>query len=193
MKSRGEKLLALILLFAWTAGASCFGQAGSRFEIFGGGSRCQAQLGTDLGRRPLSGWDAGAAVSIGQRFDVVAQVSGLYGAPEVDQLKVNTSFHSLLLGIGYRPLGARGISPFAQVLAGPTRIRGALEGFDETAQADMRLSLATGAGVDWRRDRKWGLRLVQADWFFTNSALFDGTVQRHFRISAGLLVHPFRD
>jgi len=191
--NRGQRVVALVLLLASTAGTSCFGQAGSRFQIFGGASGCRAHLGTDLGQRALSGWEAGTAVNIGRRFDVVAQLSGLYGAPELDHIRVNTSFHSLLLGIGFRPLGARSISPFAHVLAGPTRVRGALEGFDETAQADFKLSGAAGAGVDWRPDSRWGLRLVQVDWLFTNSALFDGAVQQHFRLSAGVLVHPFGD
>ncbi len=183
---------ALASVFTLAAATTSFGQRGSKLEIFGGGSHCQAQLGTDLGRRGLSGWDAGATLNLSPRFDVVAQFGGLYGNPELDDFKVKTSLHSLLFGIRFRPLAGSSFSPFAHIGGGPTRIRGVLQGFQQTAQADLRLSAAAGAGVDWRSDRRWGLRLLQVDWLLTNSALFNEARQRHLRVSAGLLVYPFR-
>jgi hypothetical protein len=162
------------------------------FELFGGGSHCQAQLGSDFGRKGLSGWDGAAAFTLSRRFDIVAQFGGLYGNPEMDDLNVRTSLHSLLFGVRFRPLAGRRFSPFGHVAGGPTRIRGELAGFEQTAQADLRLSAVAGGGIDWRTDKRWGLRLIQVDWLLTNSALFDDSFQRHLRLSAGVLIYPFR-
>jgi peptidoglycan-associated lipoprotein len=125
------------------------------------------------------------------RFALVADLT-------IDNLgKVNNT--ALSLTIGTFTVGARylpkmhhsPLQPFGQIMAGAAHASGSLTLPPNPAAQNATLAFAAsiGAGLDLHLNRRFGLRLAQADYYPTTFDNGSNNHQNNFRLSAGALIH----
>jgi peptidoglycan-associated lipoprotein len=111
--------------------------------------------------------------------------------------KVSTSAYSLTLGtftVGARYLPKMHHSPFqpfGQIMAGAAHAGGSLTlPPNPLAQnASLAFAASIGGGLDVHLNRRFGLRLAQADYYPTTFDNGSNNHQNNFRLSAGAVIH----
>jgi hypothetical protein len=184
------RTIQLILSFV-VAAAALGAQERSRYEVAGAYSYTGANLGPDIGKAALSGWDASFTYRPLPFLGATARATGGYGAPTVDGIAVHTSFHSLLFGPQVRWPRSRRYTPFAYALFGVCRVWGRPEGIADAAEAGWSRAWAFGGGLDVRLGRRLAVRPFQAEYFATHSTLLLGAAQQHYRFSTGIVFYPW--
>lgn len=164
------------------------------------------------GRFGLSGWAFSATWMFNKNFGLTADFSGHNGSPQqtfvgcdapcTSTLDMDQDSYYFLFGpTVLEPIGKLRI--FGHVLVGVNRADvNATESFggspfEPEGQIAMNtgFSAAVGGGVDYMFTSRWGWRIVQADYLFSDMNLCEvgdeachGSVN-NFRLSTGLLVH----
>ena len=111
--------------------------------------------------------------------------------------KVNTSSYSLtlstfLVGARYLPkLRHSPFQPFGQILAGGAHASGSLILPPNPLAQNATLSFAAsiGGGLDVHLNRRFGIRVAQADYYPTTFDNGSNNHQNNFRLSAGAVIH----
>jgi hypothetical protein len=179
--------MALLRVFAAVlAVSSLWAQDAARVEIFGGYAYARADLGPEIGRRNLSGWDASATFRVNRSAGLTARVVADSGVATLNGYGLHTRIHALLFGprIAERTHGR--YIPFAYVQAGAAWIRGTLDAFPDAAASDRTFAAVMGGGLDVECGR-FAVRAFQGEWFLTRSPLFLRDTQEHFRLSTGFV------
>jgi peptidoglycan-associated lipoprotein len=111
--------------------------------------------------------------------------------------KVTATAYSLTLstftvGARYLPkLRHSPFQPFGQIMAGAAHASGSLTLPPNPAAQNASLAFAAsiGAGLDVHLNRRFGLRLAQADYYPTTFDNGSNNHQNNFRLSAGAVIH----
>jgi len=95
---------------------------------------------------------------------------------------------SFTVGARYRPWLHARWNPFGQVLVGVAHASGTLVEGDTPAANDSSLTFASviGGGLDYRVNRHWSLRVVDADYLLTTYSNGVNDHQNNLRIGAGI-------
>jgi hypothetical protein len=169
-----------------------------KVEVFGGYSFLHVE-------REMHGWNASVAANLNNWFGLVLDVSGHYDAdtssffspgfppqfpPTTVRIDGSRNAHTFLVGPRFTERRHDKVSFFGHVLVGITRrhfenefdIGGSrsFSSFNETGFAG-----AAGGGLDINLNKRFSLRLVQADYFFNAPG---GREQHGARLSTGLVV-----
>jgi opacity protein-like surface antigen len=131
----------------------------------------RAEPGSGLPGANTSGWEASATYNWNKWLGITADVDGHYCCSGTDQ-----NLYDFLFGPQIN-LGHGKLSPYVHGLVGVGH--GSAGGFSENAFA-----FALGGGVDWNIHKRWGWRVVQADYLGTHFASY---TQNNFRLSTGLV------
>jgi peptidoglycan-associated lipoprotein len=95
------------------------------------------------------------------------------------------------LGARYRPWPQSSWSPFGQVLLGAAHASGTLVQGDTPAAQDgsLRFASTVGGGIDYRINRRWSIRVFEADYLLTTYSNRTDDRQNNLRISVGAAFH----
>jgi hypothetical protein len=173
-------------------------QEAPKVEIFGGYSFLHSNL-------ELHGWNASVAANLNKWFGVAVDVSGHYDSssssffspgfppqfpPTSVQITGSQNYHTFLVGPRFTDRRHDKVSFFGHVLVGITRRHNESEfnlggsrtfnSFNSTGFAG-----AAGGGLDISLNKRFSLRVVQAEYFFSAP---DGIEQHGARLSTGLVV-----
>ncbi len=169
-------VVASVILFSSSLAT---GQQISRFEVFGGYSYLRFD-GPSIGfanYSNLNGWKMDGAFNLGERFSVVADVSGDYGS--------KVSAYNFMAGPRYSWRRERSRF-FGQFLFGKAQnnvsiIQPTRGGFESVGRA-----YAGGGGYERDISSRFTIRVVQVDYLRTQTY---GTSQGDVRVSTGVVVH----
>jgi peptidoglycan-associated lipoprotein len=137
-------------------------------------------------------------VSVNIAFPALPGRFALVGDLTIDNVsKVNTSGYSLTLstftvGARYLPkLRHSPFQPFAQIMAGGAHASGSLTLPPNPLAQNATLSFAAsiGGGLDVHLNKRFGIRLAQADYYPTTFDNGSNNHQNNFRLSAGAVIH----
>ena len=166
----------------------------------------------------FNGWNAQAQFNANSWFGVDADFGGRYGSAVISASASNLALGGLPKGTGYSFLFGPVISfrnktkltPFIHTLFGYDRISlsastitGGTSPIPVTATTYTDAAVALGGGLDYKISRRFAVRAVQLDEFYTTHNLnrfydntFDSTIiyglqthERNVRISTGVVVH----
>jgi outer membrane immunogenic protein len=189
-KKKGIHLLRRLVVFLIVGCAPCVAQAthGDAALTYQW-THTNAQPGS-CGCFGLNG--GGLAVSWGtfSHVSAVLDVSGGYegsGSPSGDTL----TLVSYLAGGRYsfrKPTvySQHQLHPFGQILVGVAHAGGGIAGAGDGTYA---FAARAGGGVDLPLSRRWSVRLIQADYYFTRFANTTNNHQNNILLSAGAVVH----
>ncbi len=169
-------VVASVILFSPLLAA---GQQVSRFEVSGGYSYLRFD-GPSIGFADysnLNGWKMDGAFNFGERFSVVAEVSGEYGS--------KVSAYNFMAGPRYSWRWERS-RVFGQFLFGKAQnnvdiVQPTRTGFESVGRA-----FAGGGGYERDLTSRFTFRVIQADYLRTQTF---NTSQSDVRVSTGLVVH----
>src|SRR5579864_1036989 len=139
----------------------------------------------------VHGWNASAQYNINKWLGAVADFSGHYGTPAEDPTipaSVSGSIHNFLFGpqINIRGAKAKG---FVHALFGVNRVKlDASPSFGTPEFTDNAFGMAIGGGVDYNLTKRFGVRVGQFDYLYSNHDFGLGH-QNNFRFSTGLLIN----
>jgi outer membrane immunogenic protein len=141
----------------------------------------------------LNGGSAAFAWQIkpGGSIALVGDVTAAH-ASSIASTGYNLTLSTYTVGARYLPrIGHSSFQPFGQVLIGLAHSSGTLVQGQSPAASNAGAAFAAnlGGGLDLRSDRRFSVRLVQADYLVTT---FDNGVNNHqnnLRISTGLVLH----
>jgi hypothetical protein len=180
-------LLALVVLFSLSAIA----QNSNRIELFGGYSHVgYYYYPAYQGPWTLSsfnGWEAAAAFKLIPHLAAEADFGGLYGPAGNNccpRDRIQTYMGGPRVSAHYRQLNL-----YAHVLFGGLRYRTSYGTVPVTINADTTFAMAVGGGADLWLSRRFGVRMLQAD-YLKNNNLIPGYFAHpgqhaNFRISTG--------
>jgi hypothetical protein len=167
-------MLALIVLSAIPLVA----QNIPRIDVFGGYSYLRfdsAPLGFN-GRSNLNGWNASVSVpNIYRHLGITADASGNSGS----ELTVYNFLVGPQLSVSH---GENRL--YGHVLFGKTRERFEPQGVSTPGFSTLVRAYALGGGYDWNLNRRFDIRLIQAD--YLHSSAF-GSKQNNLRLSTGIV------
>jgi hypothetical protein len=187
---RARLLLGLsVFLIAISATA----QQSGRVEVFGGYSHVgyyyYPPYGGPWTLSSFNGWEASAAFKLIPHLAAEADVDGLYGPSGnscCPRNRIQTYMGGPRVSAKYRKLNL-----YAHVLFGGLRYRTTFGTVPLTVDADTTFAMAVGGGADVWLKRRFGLRLLQADYLRNNSPIpgyFAHPGQHaNFRISTGVV------
>ncbi len=166
--------ISCLALFGLFASLPSVAQEGPRIQVFGGYSYLRYDskpLGfTDS--TAMNGGNAALRFNLLPQFGIVGELGAQYGSNlRVEDWMVGpeVTFHHW------------GVDLFGHALFGKGQTR--VELLSDTVKSSGRAT-AFGGGVDFKLSDRLGIRLIQADYFTTNS--FDKT-ENNLRISTGVL------
>jgi opacity protein-like surface antigen len=168
-------------------------------------------------RSNFNGWNAEAQYNVSRLLGVVADFAGYYGSPftpygtrPVGGLPSQNSY-SVMVGPVFTYRRYKKLTPYVHALFGFSRsslgastITGVPNPVSSVATTYDNFAMALGGGVDYKLNRRFALRLAQAEWYHTSlnldkyygsaygASVFDvglSTNQRNLRFSAGIVVN----
>jgi hypothetical protein len=188
-------LLVLVLLLPIRAAA----QETPKAELFGGYSYFHADS-----RGDLHGWHAAFNVNLNSWFGLGVDASGHYDSqsfgtsfqipgfpPTLAREELSTNLHTVLIGPRFSYRRHKQLTPFGHVLIGLSRMREESEtefgdfGSSSFSASSTAFAAAIGGGLDVSINRRFALRLAQADYLITR---FNGFTQHNARLSTGIVV-----
>lgn len=87
-------------------------------------------------------------------------------------------------GLTFKANRAGKIQPFVRALAGTSYIKADSAIFTQPTKADFGFAASLGGGLDWRINKKFGIRLFQVDYLSTSNF---GQHQNNVRVGGGIL------
>ena len=186
-----------------------------RAELFGGysygytdlfNSGYRANLYGDSGK---PGWNASFGFNVAKWMGFVFDASGLYGnspipvtvpAPfppcpafcpgNTGTFEAKTKLYSYLFGAQLPYRKSKTWTPFAEILAGHSAVRGEVPGIAETSGG---LGLVGGLGVDRRINERFAFR-IKADYLQTRTSFpsLGNRKQDNLRVSVGIVLRSVR-
>jgi outer membrane immunogenic protein len=124
------------------------------------------------------------------KFAIVADLT-IANANNIDSTAYNLTLGIFTAGVRYLlPIGRSRIQPFGQVLAGGAHASGSLVLPPNPAYTNATLAFAAnaGGGVDLRLNRRFSIRLAEADYLVTTFQNGVNDHQNNLRLSSGLVI-----
>ncbi len=124
-------------------------------------------------------------------FALVGDV-GVAHAGSITSSGLSLTLSTFTAGTRYLPrLGASKVQPFGQVLVGFAHSGGTLVSGTNTSVSNAGAAFAAtmGGGVDLRLNRRFSVRMVEADYLLTTFKNGDNDHQNNLRLSAGAVFH----
>ena len=141
------------------------------------------------------GWNVSAAYNFNRFWGVKADVSGYYKkftfADSPVRITANASVYNYLAGVQFKDnKKTKRFSPFLQALAGVTTSKVDLDlsdfGAPDLNSSNTGFSMVFGGGVDLKVNRRFSVRLIQADY---NPTFSNGNMQNNVRLGFGIVFH----
>ena len=131
----------------------------------------------------LNGWNASVTENLNHWIGGTLDFTGGYGSTQ--PLGSQNQVHAYTFLYGPRVFRQfKSMTPFAQALFGGTHVN-----VNVTQQgpqtSDTSFALAAGGGLDWKLGARIAARVIQADYFRTNSF---GAGHNEIRVSVGVIV-----
>ena len=192
MKAR---FLLAVFVFLLPLGAKA--QQSDRIEVFGGYSHVgyyyyPAYTGP-WALSSFNGWETSATIKLVPHLAAEADFGGLYGT-QSSSCSCPRDRIQTFMGGPRASANLHKLNLYAHVLFGALRYRstfGGLEGVPQTVVADTTFAMAVGGGADFWLTRRFGVRLLQADYLRNNNSIpgyFAHPGQHaNFRISTGVV------
>ena len=185
---------AVLLLVVLSARA----HAQSQFPTPGHGSRFELSVGYNAIRANAPVGGCGCFYMQGGRADIafpifkgisgVAEVGGAY-AQHINSFGDDVVRITYLFGPGVTHRAGHGISVFSQALFGGAH---GFSGYFPTATSSSSsadsFAFSAGGGVDQRLSQRIALRVLQADYLYTELPNAKGDRQNNLRIGAGIVI-----
>lgn len=130
----------------------------------------------------FNGWLASFGASVGESFDLTAEVSGCYDNLDLGFATARISETSVMGGAKFVSHDKRALTPFFQVLIGGVRVSASALG---SSNAETYFAAQPGGGVDAPLTSSVDLRL-QADYRVVQ---MHGISDKHVRFLVALVVH----
>lgn len=172
-------IICVLAIFCCAAVA----QEAPRAEVFGGYQYFRADSGLNgINNFNLNGWNAAASGYLNDYFGATADFGGSYGTPSVAGIGVTTRLHTFMFGPVVRFPNASKITPFAHALFGGGHISAEVL---SVSASETDFTWAAGGGVDVSVNKRFSVRVAQADFLQTRVA---SDHQNNFRYSAGVVL-----
>ena len=167
----------------------------SKMEVFGGyqylrvGNANIEGYVTDLN---ANGWDATLIYNITHFIGVAADFSGAYSTKTISGLGTGHAHeYSYTFGPVFTFNRKGNLQPFLHALEGGGQVgaSGCAEGGGGciSVPSQSGFLMAAGGGIDMKFKKSLSIRLVQADWVYTD---FSGTTEgKNIRVCAGIVYH----
>jgi len=165
-------LMSLLFLSSICALAADYPRA----EVFGGFQYSHLELGNGLN---APGYNLAFTGNLNRWFGV----TGDLGAGYTNIGAVNVSNYTYTFGPVFFLRAHQRVTPFAHVLFGGEHASASLRQFGESIDG---FAVLAGGGVDVNMNRRFAVRVVQADWMLLHGNA--GNSDRNARISAGIVV-----
>jgi Outer membrane protein beta-barrel domain len=177
-------VMGLACAFAGTTEAQQASALTPQFEVSGTYSYIRANAANSGGGYNLNGGSASFAYNFSDRIAVVAD-GGVYrfgGLPS----GLDSTMYTYLFGPRFTFRKVRRVTPFAQVLLGGGCLNASSGGINA---GENGFSMAIGGGVDCPFQRRFSIRLIQAEYLLTRFDRVTGVsaTQNDVRVSAGLV------
>jgi outer membrane immunogenic protein len=173
------------ILFATTAAS----QSNSRLEVGANYNyaRTNAAPG-NCGCIGLQGGNGWVSVNLLRSLDAVGEVGSEYTS-NITPFAANLTVTSYMGGVRYKREVRSHFSPFAQVVVGGAHASGSMApGNSGIPGSSNAFAMAAGGGIDLEFSRIFGLRLFQADYYYTRFPNGVNDHQNNLRIGAGVVV-----
>lgn len=122
-------------------------------------------------------------------FALIASVASGQ-SPAIDSGSDNLRLSRFMAGARYTPyLPASRLRPFAQAAVGFAHASQSLVSGAATPNAAATLAVALGGGVDLGLNRRWSVRLIDADYLLTKFDNGSNNRQNNLALGAGVVVH----
>lgn len=184
---RFAAFLGALLASCGFANSACAQQATAavpQFEVGGAYSYLRANGDNSNGAFNVNGGSASLAYNFTDRFSAIAEFDGSHfsGLPN----GVSSTMYTYLFGPRYSFRKGARWSPFAHALLGVGRLDASSSGVDA---GENGLAMAVGGGVDLHLRSRFSIRLIEADYLFTNFYSVAGTseTQNNLRVSTGIV------
>lgn len=155
-------------------------------EVFGGYSYAQFEgvnPGEDFGIH-LNGWNASLTLNINHWAGFVSDFGGVYR--DVPPLTQKYKIHTVLFGPKFTARMDR-VSPFAQILIGPTNLNVIDDRLDQEDYSSSDFSLSLGGGLDFKVNDLLAIRLAQLEYWGVRDGE-SGDFTYNFRYSGGVVI-----
>jgi len=142
----------------------------------------------DCGCINLNGGSAALAWPVKPgHFALVGDISVTH-AGGISASSYDLTLSTFTVGARYLPrFGHSSLQPFGQILIGAAHSSGSL--VDSTSNSTTAFAANVGGGIDMRANRRFSIRLIEAEYLVTT---FDNGVNDHqnnLRIGAGVVIH----
>lgn len=189
-----QKLLLLLVVFAFTFPQAARAQRIEGIEVFGGYSYLQSNLkstyspfyfpATPFGKSfGLSGWQASVTEKATDWLGLTQEFSGQYGTQNLLGADNHFSTFSILSGPRFYYPNLKGVTPFVHALFGYEQTAVTLKGSSAKVTGTS-YAMAFGGGMDVKVSRSLAIRVFQIDYY--RPQLF-GSSQNDVRVSAGIV------
>ncbi len=173
---------ALLLLFA---AAPAPAQDSPRLEVSAGYTfvRANAPPG-DCGCFSMNGGTAALAFNLTTRLGVVADFTAVHTG-NVDATGEGLTLFSYLFGPRYSLRTGSRFIPFGEAFVGGAHASGL--GYSGDAGPASAFAAAAGGGLDFAVSRRVGVRLLEADYYFTHFQNAENSRENNLRLSFGVV------
>src|ERR1700676_1279159 len=184
---------SLTAVFALGAAQAAPAQDTPKVEVFGGYSYLRADIVTSGTQVSLNGASGSLAYNLSHWLAVVGDV-GVYHQGSVTGSRFSLTLSSYQVGPRLSLRKHKHLVPFGQVLlgaghAGGTLYTSAIGTGVTPLGANNAFLLTAGGGVDWKLNHRIGIRLVQAEYLYSQflNGSGNGDQQNNVRLSAGVV------
>lgn len=172
------RLLAVATSILLVLSCLAVAQDNPKAEVFGGYQYTRVNPGSGIDSVNLNGWNASLSGYFTKYVGISGDFSGAYGSPFGVSIKV----HSFMFGPIVRFPNSSKVTPFAHALFGGANVNAAAFGL---SGGQTKFAWAAGGGLDYSVNKRFSVRLAQADFLQTR---FLDTNQNNFRYSAGIVI-----
>ena len=165
----------------------------SRVDLFGGYSYVRSNIVVSDTSINLNGGSGSVAYNFNGWLGIVGDV-GIYHQGSITANRLSLTVSTYQAGPRFSLRRHPRLTPFGQVLlgaghAGGTLYTTSLGGGLAPLGTSNALVLTAGAGVDWKVTRSIGIRVIQAEYLYTqfNNGAGHGSDQNNVRLSAGIV------
>jgi outer membrane protein with beta-barrel domain len=151
-------------------------------EVFGGYSFLHTENGAISANNNFNGWEASLTGNVNKWLGFKADFDGHYNSDNVLGVDVSGKEHNFLFGPEVS-LRRDKFKAFGHALFGVSHASVSALG---TTSSDNAFAWAIGGGGDYMFTKRFGWRVVQADYLMTR---FGGDSQNNARVSTGLVFH----
>jgi outer membrane immunogenic protein len=190
---------AIAITFALAVAHAAFAQADDpkedtpRVDVFGGYSYMRSNIVVSDTSINLNGASGSISYNFNGWLGVVGDV-GVYHQGSITANGLSLTVSTYQAGPRFSLRRHPRLTPFGQVLlgaghAGGTLYTTSLGGGVPPLGASNALVLTAGAGVDWKVTRSVGIRVIQAEYLYSqfNNGAGHGSEQNNVRLSAGIV------